>query len=31
MFAIERAMGAEPNLAVTMPNLVNDQLLEGLF
>ena len=30
-FAIERAMEIEPNLKVTMPNRVEDHLLEGLF
>ncbi|WP_196889636.1 urocanate hydratase [Aureivirga sp. CE67] len=30
-FAIERAMEVEPNLKVTMPNRVEDNLLEGLF
>mgnify|MGYP001390792931 FL=1 len=28
MFAIKRAMEAEPLLKVTLPNLVDDQLLE---
>ena len=28
--AIERAMQAEPRLKVTVPNLVSDDLLEGL-
>jgi urocanate hydratase len=31
MFAIKRAMEAEPLLKVTLPNLVEDQLLDGLF
>ena len=31
MFAIERAMEREPKLRVTMPNLVDDKILEGLF
>lgn len=31
IFAIKRAMEMEPNLKVTLPNLVDDQLLEGLF
>ena len=31
MFAIKRAMAAEPNLKVTLPNLVDDNLLEDLF
>lgn len=31
MFAIKRAMEAEPRLKVTMPNLVEDGILEGLF
>ncbi|MFW5792798.1 MAG: urocanate hydratase [Bacteroidota bacterium] len=30
IFAIERAMKAEPKLKVTIPNLVNDSLLENL-
>lgn len=30
-FAIKRAMEMEPNLKVTLPNLVDDQLLNGLF
>lgn len=30
-FAIKRAMEAEPLLKVTLPNLVDDQLLNGLF
>ncbi|MFM6934160.1 MAG: urocanate hydratase [Flavobacteriales bacterium] len=30
-FAIKRAMEIEPNLKVTIPNLVDDQLLEDLF
>ncbi|MEY2651923.1 MAG: hypothetical protein RLZZ321_1016 [Bacteroidota bacterium] len=30
-FAIKRAMEAEPLLKVTLPNLVDDQLLEDLF
>jgi urocanate hydratase len=30
-FAIKRAMEAEPLLKVTLPNLVEDQLLDGLF
>ncbi|WP_196890728.1 urocanate hydratase [Aureivirga marina] len=30
-FAIERAMEVEPNLKVTMPNTVEDHLLEDLF
>jgi urocanate hydratase len=30
-FAIKRAMEAEPLLKVTLPNLVDDQLLDGLF
>ena len=30
-FAIKRAMAAEPKLKVTMPNLVEDGILEGLF
>ena len=31
IFAIKRAMDAEPNLKVTLPNLVDDQLLEKMF
>ncbi|MEY4659393.1 MAG: urocanate hydratase [Crocinitomicaceae bacterium] len=31
IFAIKRAMEFEPNLKVTLPNLVNDQLLDNLF
>jgi len=31
MFAITRAMEAEPRLKVTLPNIVDDELLEGLF
>lgn len=31
MFAIQRAMQEEPRLKVTIPNLVNDDLLEDLF
>lgn len=31
IFAIKRAMAAEPNLKVTLPNLVDDKLLEKLF
>jgi urocanate hydratase len=31
IFAIKRAMEIEPNLKVTLPNLVDDQLLEGIF
>ena len=31
MFAIQRAMDLNPNLKVTMPNLVDDKILEGLF
>jgi urocanate hydratase len=31
IFAIKRAMEAEPLLKVTLPNLVDDQLLDGLF
>jgi urocanate hydratase len=30
LFAIKRAMQAEPNLKVTLPNLVDDSLLESL-
>ncbi|MBW6498329.1 MAG: urocanate hydratase [Bacteroidales bacterium] len=31
IFAIKRAMEAEPRLKVTLPNITDDQLLEGLF
>jgi urocanate hydratase len=31
MFAIQRAMDSNPDLKVTMPNLVDDTVLEGLF
>jgi len=31
MFAIRRAMQEEPGLRVTLPNLVDDQLMDGLF
>ncbi len=31
MFAIKRAMEVEPNLKVTLPNLVDDSLLHDLF
>lgn len=31
IFAIKRAMDIEPNLKVTLPNLVDDQLLEKMF
>jgi len=31
IFAIKRAMEAEPNLKVTLPNIVNDTLLDNLF
>jgi urocanate hydratase len=31
MFAIKRAMQAEPHLSVTLPNLVNQTLLDSLF
>lgn len=31
IFAIKRAMDVEPNLKVTLPNLVDDQLLEKMF
>ncbi len=31
LFAIQRAMEAEPRLQVTLPHLADDQLLEGLF
>ena len=30
IFAIKRAMEVEPNLKVTIPNLVDDQLLDNL-
>jgi urocanate hydratase len=31
LFAIKREMDRTPNLKVTLPNIVNDNLLEGLF
>ncbi|MDT8417373.1 MAG: urocanate hydratase [Lutibacter sp.] len=31
VFAIKRAMEVEPNLKVTLPNLVDDQILKNLF
>ncbi|MBL4746014.1 MAG: urocanate hydratase [Flavobacteriaceae bacterium] len=31
IFAIKRAMEIEPNLKVTIPNLVDDKLMSGLF
>jgi len=31
LFAIKREMQRTPQLKVTIPNLVNDELLEGLF
>ena len=31
LFAIKRAMEAEPRLKVTLPNLVEDKILENLF
>ncbi|HEY9222349.1 MAG TPA: urocanate hydratase [Lutibacter sp.] len=31
VFAIKRAMEVEPNLKVTLPNLVDDQILKDLF
>ena len=31
MYAIERAMKAEPRLTITMPNLADDELIDGLF
>jgi urocanate hydratase len=31
IFAIKRAMEAEPLLKVTLPNLVDDQLLDELY
>ncbi len=31
VFSIKRAMGKEPRLKVTLPNMVNDELLENLF
>ena len=30
MFAIEREMNRTPNLEVTMPNIVDDGIIEGL-
>jgi urocanate hydratase len=31
IFAIKRAMEAEPRLKVTLPNIVDDSILENLF
>jgi len=31
IFAIKRAMDAQPNLKVTLPNIADDKVLEGLF
>lgn len=31
MFAIKRAMAAEPNLKVTLPEIVEDDIIDGLF
>ena len=31
IFAIKRAMETEPNLKVTLPNMVNKELLNNLF
>ncbi|WP_430811721.1 MULTISPECIES: urocanate hydratase [unclassified Carboxylicivirga] len=31
VFAIKRAMAANPKLKVTLPNMADDQLIEGLF
>jgi urocanate hydratase len=31
IFAIKRAMQEEPNLNVTLPNLVDNHIIEGLF
>jgi urocanate hydratase len=31
IFAINRAMKADPNLRVTLPNLVDNDLIEGSF
>jgi urocanate hydratase len=31
LFAVKREMARTPNLKVTMPNLVDDELLRGLF
>ena len=31
LFAIKRAMEQNPNLVVTLPNLTDDQLIDGLF
>jgi urocanate hydratase len=31
LFAIQRAMDQNPNLIVTLPNLTDDQLIDGLF
>ena len=31
LFAIKRAMETNPNLTVTLPNMVEDSLVDGLF
>ncbi|MCF8302842.1 MAG: hypothetical protein K9I94_06160 [Bacteroidales bacterium] len=31
IFAINRAMEAEPRLKVTIPNIADDEVVEGLF
>jgi len=31
VFAIKRAMEAEPKLKVTLPNVADDELIDGLF
>jgi urocanate hydratase len=31
LFAIRREMDRSPNLKITLPNLVDDNTLEGLF
>ena len=31
MFAIRRAMQAEPKLKVTMPNIADDELINSIF
>ena len=31
IFAIKRAMEAEPRLKVTVPELVDDEVIEGIF
>ena len=31
LFAIKRAMASEPNLKVNIPNIVDDEIINGLF